>query len=360
MGGEVHGDITSGREGVYICDEGYEDQSEMMMAVDGDTLPEDKSGKFDIFVTGTIMAENGTGVVVDGETELDNVNLTVWKIVPNEDGAVAANPEYGDDYDDTIYHENEEMEKKIKYIIKVEQPETGTVSVTDENGESLETSHDVEVANENQKVLLKVELPEGKKLLAAYNGEGEKEPLLIDGDGNYYVQVPRGGGVYLSVEIGDVGEKFSVKFVNEDGSELQSDELEYGETPAYTGETPVKAETDDYKYVFVGWNPEISPVTGDIVYKATFKEQAKHHDSDDDDDDDKRDTTYIDPSAYIAWLNANANKQATTATVSSEKVPVANTADDGHVGRWGITFVSSVICAIGALSVIGEDKKRRK
>ena len=346
----VDGDVSGSVGGMYVSTRGYSDMA--LMSTDESAVID--SGKIDVFVTGTLSSGNGVGVTMEDGTDVNNVNLTIWQITPTEDGIVAASPEYlFDDDDGIIYHENEEMEKKIKYIIKVEQPESGTVSVTDQNGEALEQSHEVDVANENQKVLLKVDLPEGKKLLAAYNGEGEKEPLLIDDDGNYYIQVPRGGGVYLSVEVGDVGEKYNVKFVNDDGTELQSDELEYGATPAYTGETPVKAETDDYKYVFVGWNPEISPVTGDIVYKATFKEQAKHHDSDDD-DDDKRDTTYIDPSAYLAWLNANSNTNS--ATAKTAKVKVANTADDGNVGKWGGTFAGSVICGIIALYVLSKEE----
>ena len=40
----------------------------------------------------------------------------------------------------------------------------------------------------------------GYELLAAYNGLGVKIPLMTDKDGNYYLAVPRGGGVYLSVD----------------------------------------------------------------------------------------------------------------------------------------------------------------
>ena len=41
----------------------------------------------------------------------------------------------------------------------------------------------------------------GYHVVAAYNGEGRQVSLLIDADGNYYVSVPRGGGVYLSARI---------------------------------------------------------------------------------------------------------------------------------------------------------------
>ena len=63
---------------------------------------------------------------------------------------------------------------------------------------------------------------------------------------------------------------FTIKFVNDDGTELQSVTVAYGEMPAYTGKTPVKPADTDYTYKFRGWEPAIASVTGEATYKATY------------------------------------------------------------------------------------------
>ena len=66
-------------------------------------------------------------------------------------------------------------------------------------------------------------------------------------------------------------ETFIIKFVNWNGEELLVlPEVVKGTTPSYTGETPVRPNTAEYTYTFVGWTPAIVAVTGDATYTATF------------------------------------------------------------------------------------------
>ncbi|MBR5958026.1 MAG: leucine-rich repeat protein [Salinivirgaceae bacterium] len=64
---------------------------------------------------------------------------------------------------------------------------------------------------------------------------------------------------------------YTIHFINEDGTSLKDLSFEYGETPEYNGETPLKASTEQYNFIHNGWTPAIADVTGEATYTATYK-----------------------------------------------------------------------------------------
>ena len=79
-----------------------------------------------------------------------------------------------------------------------------------------------------------------------------------------------------SSEIPEVT-KYTIKFVNEDGTVLQESQVEEGQIPAYTGATPTKAATAQYSYTFAGWDATLVEAMADATYTATFTESVRNY-----------------------------------------------------------------------------------
>lgn len=73
-------------------------------------------------------------------------------------------------------------------------------------------------------------------------------------------------------------ETYRITWQNDNGTLLKTDEnMALGETPVYTGDTPSKAETEEFYYTFIGWTPEITIVSGSKTYTATFTAYKKSY-----------------------------------------------------------------------------------
>ena len=75
---------------------------------------------------------------------------------------------------------------------------------------------------------------------------------------------------YVNRIRGNCASSYTVRFLNWDGSVLQSTQVEKGKMPQYTGATPTKPSDSQYSYTFSGWTPQIVAATADATYTATF------------------------------------------------------------------------------------------
>lgn len=71
--------------------------------------------------------------------------------------------------------------------------------------------------------------------------------------------------------------EYTVTYKNIDGTVLQSDKWKAGQIPLYTGMEPTEKENVYYKSFFIGWNPDVTAVTGDAEYTAVYKQDYKYY-----------------------------------------------------------------------------------
>ena len=83
------------------------------------------------------------------------------------------------------------------------------------------------------------------------------------------------GAATYTARYEEVLNQYTIIFVDEDGTELERQEVAYGKKPVYQGETPVKAEDEQYTYTFAGWTPAIVAVTKNATYRATYTPHDK-------------------------------------------------------------------------------------
>lgn len=226
------GDVTAKGDGVQIVSE---NGGQATLSVND--ITSDKTGIFAYVNAGSVIDVLATGTISGKKAPIafygalfndpDKFKLTVWKVALNDGNLLyeaqsvanlqsqATSGEGTDltpreDPDNWIFSpwvrgdEVSSFEKAINYIVRLAQPIAGgTITATKADGSALEkvtaNGEEYEVANQDDKILLKVNLEEGYNLVGAYNGDDEQVELLKDDQGNYYLVVPKGGGVYLSV-----------------------------------------------------------------------------------------------------------------------------------------------------------------
>ena len=107
-----------------------------------------------------------------------------------------------------------------------------------------------------------------------YNGETPTKESTAEFDYTFAgwdpeIDIVTGDATYTATYT-ETRRSYTITFVDEDGTELQSSKVEYGETPVYSGNTPTKESTAEFDYAFAGWDPEIAIVTGNATYTATY------------------------------------------------------------------------------------------
>ena len=101
---------------------------------------------------------------------------------------------------------------------------------------------------------------------------GSASACAIGGFGNTNSSESSSSSSEASSDSSVKKKKYTVKFLNVDGTVLSTKKVEEGEIPE-APEDPTYSE-DHYTYVFDGWNKKITEVEDDVIYKAVYKKTA--------------------------------------------------------------------------------------
>lgn len=111
------------------------------------------------------------------------------------------------------------------------------------------------------------DLPEYKGPVAPTKSSTEKYDYVFNGWSPAITSVT-GSATYAAV-FDSTLRKYTITFKNGTTTLLVSD-VAFGSKPIYTGVVPTKVSTEKYDYVFNGWSPAITSVTGAATYTAVF------------------------------------------------------------------------------------------
>ena len=92
-----------------------------------------------------------------------------------------------------------------------------------------------------------------------FNGTWSPAISAVTGDATYTAQ------------FGTTVNTYTVTWVNYDGSILETDtDVPYGTDPSYDGAAPTQPADGVYTYEWMGWEPTVSKVTGNVIYAASY------------------------------------------------------------------------------------------
>lgn len=207
----VKGDIST-KDGLYLnsgaAGEGINEVVSLGSITGGVCFNKQGEGEPDlVFASDTLHGSEGA-IALAGDTQLERDSVIAWKVESDTDDLVCR-LRVNENADDYTLEPDREAEKNIGYVIRTEAPEAGaTLMALKGDGSPLDAGEilmydgdpiQVDYAYEGDKVILRINMEDGYELDGVFSDEGKTESLLVDENGNYYVIVPRGGGVMLSV-----------------------------------------------------------------------------------------------------------------------------------------------------------------
>ncbi|MCR5403662.1 MAG: hypothetical protein K6E91_07580 [Butyrivibrio sp.] len=155
-----------------------------------------------VVAEGTITAGSESNIVFSGDP--NNISLVIWKAeYTGNDPIVKESVRNEDDITIQRTTNSEVLEKAINYIIKVNTTQSieldnttdKTYLAPDGNSKTYNT------AKEGERVAVRLTIPDNYELSGVFSDEEQTCELLKDENGQYYLVVPKGGGIYVNMSL---------------------------------------------------------------------------------------------------------------------------------------------------------------
>ncbi|MDY0143733.1 MAG: InlB B-repeat-containing protein [Bacteroidales bacterium] len=85
------------------------------------------------------------------------------------------------------------------------------------------------------------------------------------------------GNTVYTAQFSNTTNSYTITWKNHDDTILKTERISYGIIPNYIGQTPTKIGDYNFSYKFIGWSPQITPVTNNQTYYAQFEQVVNNY-----------------------------------------------------------------------------------
>ena len=180
------------RVGGDITNNGLSSSSVEIVATSGSTV--------NVVAEGTLSVGTESAIAFSGDP--DNISLVIWKFAANSDDSLVKEAVVYEGETELVRNANAiELEQSIHYIIKMDTAQNielgGTTGMTYTAPDGSVKRYNT--AKESEEVAVKLTIPSGYDLAGVFSDKERQCRLEQNANGNYYLVVPKGGGIYVNM-----------------------------------------------------------------------------------------------------------------------------------------------------------------